>query len=210
LIILGLDTSLAACSLALIQDDYVIAQALEPMQRGQQERLAPMVRDLLSSAGVQWPEVSEMAVTVGPGSFTGLRIGLAFAKGLSAGLSIPARGISTLEGLARTANSKRVTAVVIDARQGRIFFQIFENGQPLMAPDLLLLENAAARLAELAPHGLITLTGPGASLLAGLFPDAELAALEAVGPLAFSAQTARLGLKPLYLRDSYAEEARSA
>lgn len=210
MILLGLDTSLAACSLVLLQDDLILSQACEPMQRGQQERLAPMARDLIATAGLEWKQITNIRVTIGPGSFTGLRIGLAFAKGLSTGLGLPAAGIGTLEGLARTADRRGVTASVIDARQGRVYFQIFDDHQPLMAPDLLPLEAAAARLAELVPHGLVTLAGPGAHLMAAALPDAEVLPLDAVGPLGFSGPGAGLNLKPLYLRDSYAEEAMTA
>jgi tRNA threonylcarbamoyladenosine biosynthesis protein TsaB len=79
MIVLAIDTCLAACQAALTDAGRTIAAAREPMSRGHQERLAPMVRDLMATAGAPFSAVERIGVTVGPGSFTGLRVGLAFA-----------------------------------------------------------------------------------------------------------------------------------
>src|SRR3982751_1272707 len=100
MIVLGLDTCLASCSVAVRDGARVLASAREVMARGHQERLAPMAQQVMREAGLSFDKLDRIAVTVGPGSFTGLRVGIAFAKGLSAALDIPAAGVGTLEALA--------------------------------------------------------------------------------------------------------------
>ena len=95
--ILAFDTCLTACSVAVMDGDHVLASRAEPMARGHQERLAPLVQELMGQAGLGFDQLDRIGVTVGPGSFTGLRVGLAFAKGLSAALDRPAIGIGLLE-----------------------------------------------------------------------------------------------------------------
>ena len=102
---LALDTCLAACSAALDRDGQTVGWISEPMARGHQERLAPMVRDLMADCGVAFGDLDRIGVTVGPGSFTGLRVGLAFAKGLALALNRPCVGVGALEALAASSAS---------------------------------------------------------------------------------------------------------
>ena len=102
MIVLAIDTCLFACSVAVVNDGRVLARRVEPMSRGHQERLAPLVQEAMAEAGLGFDKLDRIGVTVGPGSFTGLRVGLAFAKGLASALSIPAVGIGALEALADT------------------------------------------------------------------------------------------------------------
>src|ERR1700744_2624959 len=103
MIVLGLDTCLNACSVAVLDGERVVASAREGMARGHQERLAPMARDVMAKAGIGFPALDRIAATVGPGSFTGLRVGVAFAKGLALALDRPTAGVGTLEALAQQA-----------------------------------------------------------------------------------------------------------
>lgn len=201
MIVLGLDTCLSACSVAVLDGDRVIASAREIMERGHQERLAPMAQAVMAQAGLAFSRLERIGVTVGPGSFTGLRVGLAFAKGLSAALAIPAVGVGALEALA--AEAEGLVFVAVDARRGQLYAQAFEDGQALMAPDALPMEAARARLAEIGMGRPITIIGSGAPLLAELIPAARLAPLEG----ADARHVARLAqlkapapLTPLYLR----------
>ncbi|MGZ6013986.1 MAG: tRNA (adenosine(37)-N6)-threonylcarbamoyltransferase complex dimerization subunit type 1 TsaB, partial [Caulobacteraceae bacterium] len=171
MIVLALDTALAACSVAVTRDGQVLAAASEPMLRGHQERLAPMVQEAMASAGLAFTALDRIGVTVGPGSFTGLRVGLAFAKGLGLALGRPCVGVGTLEALAASEPGPGLTAAVVDARRGQLYLQAFESGQAVMAPDALPVETAAARLAELWRGGPLRLVGPGARLLAGIAPE---------------------------------------
>ena len=201
MVVLGLDTCLAACSVAVSEDGRVLAHAREVMARGHQERLAPMAEQVMSQAGLAFAAVDRIAVTVGPGSFTGLRVGLAFAKGLAAALGIPLSGVGTLEALAAEAGGLVFAAV--DARRDQVYVQGFEDGRALMAPDALALGVAAARVAEIAGGRVFTLVGSGAPLLAELSPSAVVRPSEG----ADARLVAKLGAarepgpaRPLYLR----------
>jgi len=202
-IVLALDTCLDACSVALSDGDAVLAALSEPMRRGHQERLASMVDEVMRTGGRGFGAVDRIGVTVGPGSFTGLRVGLAFAKGLGVALDRPVVGIGVLEALAEGLAG--FVASVIDARRGQAYLQVFADGRPLTAPDVLLVETAAARLTALWSGGPATLTGPGASLLAGVLSGAALVARSAPDPAAIAARAARARApipppRPLYLR----------
>src|SRR6187399_2853183 len=91
MLILALDTSMAACSVCVYDADksLVIGANQQFMERGQAEALAPMVQDTMTMAGVGFSDLSRIAVTTGPGTFTGVRIGLAMARGLGVALNIP-------------------------------------------------------------------------------------------------------------------------
>src|SRR5580698_179778 len=168
MIVLGLDTALGACSAAVTRDGEVLAHVSEPMLRGHQERLAPLVQELMATAGLPFAALDRVGVTVGPGSFTGLRVGLAFAKGLGLALGKPCVGVGTLEALAASHPGPGLAAAVIDAKRGQVYLQVFQDGKPVMAPDVLPVEIAAARLAEFWAGGLARLVGPGAALLDGV------------------------------------------
>lgn len=197
--ILAIDTCLFACSAAVVQDGAVLAGRVEPMSRGHQERLAPLVAEVMAEAGgVGFDQLDRIAVTVGPGSFTGLRVGLAFAKGLSAALGIPAVGVGSLEALAQP-HKGRVFAV-LDAKRGQVYLQAFADGAAVSAPDALPIEIAAARVAELAPDILV---GTGAALLAEMRPSAQAIVIDHADPAgiaAIGAARAPTPPRPLYLR----------
>jgi tRNA threonylcarbamoyladenosine biosynthesis protein TsaB len=198
--ILALDTCLSACAGAIVKDGVVLAKTIEPMQRGHQERIAGMTEALMAQASVGFSELDRIAVTVGPGSFTGLRIGLAFAKGLSVALYIPCAGVGVLDVLGRQTGGGS-SLVVLDARGGQVHCQAFDGGSPV-GPAMTLDVGAAAQLR--APDLLI---GDGASLLAAAFPLARQITPEACDP----AIVAALGAAeppppptPVYMRAAYA------
>jgi tRNA threonylcarbamoyladenosine biosynthesis protein TsaB len=197
--ILVIDTCLAACQVGIVHAGRLAAGASEPMERGHQERLAPMAAEVMAGAGLGFPDIGKIAVTLGPGSFTGLRVGLSFAKGLHVATGAPLAGIGTLAALA--ASAVGVAAGVIDARRGLVYFQAFEDGRPLGEPDIAPIAEAAETL---RPLERLTLVGPGAALLADALPRAEilgraapdLAALAGLAERAAPAADPR----PLYLR----------
>ena len=201
MIVLGLDTCLNACSVAVLEGEVVLAHESEAMARGHQERLALLAQAVMAEAGLAFDRLDRIAATVGPGSFTGLRVGVAFAKGLASALSIPAVGVGTLEALA--AEAKGLAAAVIDARRDQVYLQVFEDGQALMAPDGLGIGTALARIAELAMGRDVTLIGSGAPLLASALPGAAILTPEgcdARGVARLASGRAVTPIRPLYLR----------
>ena len=179
----------------------MLAGRSEPMERGHQERLAPMAAEVM--AGADFAEVRKIVVTIGPGSFTGMRVGLAFARGLQLATGAPLAGVGTLQALAASAKSAPggTAAGVVDARRGLVYMQAFEAGRPLGEPDVLPIDEAARALAALTD---LTLVGPGALLLAPELPRARIDArpapdLATLGRLA-EAAAPDADLKPLYLR----------
>jgi tRNA threonylcarbamoyladenosine biosynthesis protein TsaB len=201
MLVLGLDTCLASCSVAVLDGDRALAHASETMARGHQERLAPMAEQVMRQAGLGFGDLDRIGVTVGPGSFTGLRVGVAFAKGLATALARAAVGLGTLEALA--AEAEGLVFAAVDARRGQLYLQGFEDGRPLMAPDALPVETAAARVTELSLGRPFTLVGSGAPLLADLAPAARLipvAGADARRVARLAADRAPNALRPLYLR----------
>lgn len=195
--VLALDTCLAACSVAVLDGSRIAASACEVMDRGHQERLAPLVRDTMARAALAFSDLDRIAVTLGPGSFTGLRVGLAFAKGLGLALGRPVIGLGCLEVLAgpfSTAPGR--TLALLPAREGAACHQQFEAGRALGPPAAGLLAgleglDAVTRIvgaAELA-DGLM----PGAERIPTLLPDVAIAARLAV-------ERAPEALAPLYMR----------
>ncbi len=202
--VFAVDTALEACSAALVDEGRVLAVRSEPMVRGHQERLALLVAELFSEAATPMSSVELIAVTAGPGSFTGLRVGLAFAKGLGLALSRPVIGIGALEALAAPA-AEGLTAAAIDAKRGQVYLQAFRDGRPASDPAVLDLENAIETLIKLDAKGPSTLAGPGASLLTQAFPDvavhpARFADPVVVARLAAARDPVSAPPRPLYLR----------
>ena len=204
MITLALDTCLSACSAAVVRDGEVLARRVEVMARGHQERLSDLGGETLAEAGLSFGDLHRVAVTVGPGSFTGLRVGLAFAKGLGSALDLPVVGIGTLEAMgAPLADTPGLVAVVLEAKRGQVYFQAFERGQALTAPAGLDIVAAGALLIELSKTGSVTLVGSGTSHVSSLTPQALIVPGDLVDP----AYIARLAAerdptppRPLYLR----------
>jgi tRNA threonylcarbamoyladenosine biosynthesis protein TsaB len=210
--VLAFDSCLGACSAALLDERSVLAARYEEMPRGQAERLVPMVEEVRAEAGLAWSAIDLICVTIGPGSFTGVRIGLAAAQGFALVADLPILGLTTLEALAGAAPPDRPVLAAIDARRGQLYAQPFAPGlRPLAPPQALSPEQAAA----LAPPGAVVL-GSGAPLLkkggsplfaeekgtVPFFPDAAI-----FGRLGFArtGEASRVPPKPLYLRGADAK-----
>jgi len=197
--VLVIDTALEACTAAVFDNEVVLGLRAETMVRGHSERLGGFVRDAVAEAGGGFGAIDRIGVTVGPGSFTGLRVGLAFAQGLGAALDCPVVGISTLMAMAWSVDSGRGrTAAVIDARRGQVYLQAFDDGRPVSPPEALSLEAAAAALA--AAGGAWRLTGSGAGLVGDAAGIETAPSPAALAFLAGSLDPARHPPRPLYLR----------
>ncbi|TVP73711.1 MAG: tRNA (adenosine(37)-N6)-threonylcarbamoyltransferase complex dimerization subunit type 1 TsaB [Rhodobacteraceae bacterium] len=130
---LGFDTSAAHCAAALLCGDELLAQCHEEMTRGQADHLMPLLDALLMQAGLRWSDLARLAVGTGPGNFTGTRISVSAARGLSLGLGVPAIGVSLFD--ARAQGLPRPLTVVEDARRGEVYLQQFT---PDPEPPLVL------------------------------------------------------------------------
>jgi tRNA threonylcarbamoyladenosine biosynthesis protein TsaB len=121
--ILAIDTATPSCSVALVDADHLLAEQTVVSRRTHAEHLAPMIQQTTSAAGLRLADVEGFAVSRGPGSFTGLRIGISTVKGLSLASDRPLVGISTLEALAAQCGpTSRMICSLIDARKGQLYY----------------------------------------------------------------------------------------
>jgi tRNA threonylcarbamoyladenosine biosynthesis protein TsaB len=164
-IVLGFDTATHATAVALaLGDGRVLQSRDDPPPRahpGHATRLLGMADGLLREAGIRWPELERIAVGVGPGRFTGLRVGIATARGLAQALGIELAGVSTLEALAHEAARARDTLqerilAVIDARRGEVFAGAYERAAGAAGPPLAPVAEIPV-LRPLAPDQLADL-----------------------------------------------------
>lgn len=200
-----IDTALGLCTAAVLDVDGETARPLgvrsEPMAKGHSERLAGMARDAAAEAG-GFAALDRIGVTVGPGSFTGLRVGLAFAQGLGAALDRPVVGLSTLDALGAMSSAPD-RAALIDARRGQVYARFWTDGVARGPAEALSIDEARARAAGLRSGA--ALIGSGAGLVADAAPAGVL--IDAVGPtpealalMTARAEPAAAPPKPLYLR----------
>ncbi|WP_040308505.1 tRNA (adenosine(37)-N6)-threonylcarbamoyltransferase complex dimerization subunit type 1 TsaB [Asticcacaulis biprosthecium] len=191
--VLVIDTALNACQAGLFRDGDAILTATDPMPRGHQERLPVMVAELFREAGLAPRDVTNIGVTLGPGSFTGLRVGLSFAKGLASGLGLALKGVGTLEVLTvHPSLEGREALAVINGGRGTFYVQHGQN-----APQAI----GFADLANLSD--IRVLTGPAVNEVKSEFPDAEVLVQDWPSLAALAALTLLPGhddVTPLYMR----------
>ncbi len=210
--VLAIDTALEACAAAVLDTESGVIAAHEslPMLRGQAEALMPLVKRVMERAGLTFAALDRVAVTTGPGSFTGLRVGIAAARGIGLAASKPVVGLSTLAAFAApfiAADDTMPVVAAIDARHGQVYLQVFGPGRrTIVAPRLCSLREALHAAAGGAPH----LTGTAATLLAAAWPKGEKPPskveqrsapdIDWVARLGAAANEAASPPKPLYLR----------
>ncbi|WP_022702633.1 tRNA (adenosine(37)-N6)-threonylcarbamoyltransferase complex dimerization subunit type 1 TsaB [Pseudorhodobacter ferrugineus] len=137
--LLAFDTSAAHCAAALVLRGVILAQTREDMAKGQSERLMPMIESMLTGAGLCWRDLGAVAVGVGPGNFTGIRISVAAARGLALGLGVPAVGVTGLEVLAFGATGRN--RVALPAPRGAFYLQDFDGENAITEPFDATLDN---------------------------------------------------------------------
>jgi tRNA threonylcarbamoyladenosine biosynthesis protein TsaB len=167
--ILGLETALGACSVAVLDGERVLAHRWTLMERGHAEALAPMVQDVVAESKIAFADFDRLAVTSGPGTFTGQRVGLAFARGLRVALKKPLVGLTTLEVIAAAACAETgidTIAVAHDARRGEVYLEIVADGASILAPIVLTAEDAVNAIAKHVQGGAIALAGTAAPQMA--------------------------------------------
>lgn len=146
MIVLGLDTTGADCSACVVRGETVLAYLSEPIGRGHAERLAPMVVEVLAAAGVTPDDIDRIAVCTGPGSFTGLRVALSFAKGFALPRRKPVLGFDALN--IKAASEMGQLAVFRDVKRGQVFAARYDAGVAEAAPAAMTLDAAHALAGE--------------------------------------------------------------
>lgn len=209
--VLALDCSAAACSAALWQGETLAARRFRAMERGHAEVLMPMVEEIMAAAGARYRDLDAVAVTVGPGAFTGLRLGLAAARGIGLAAGVPVVGVGTfaavVAGLDRSGLAEREALVLIDSKRGDFYAQAYDRrlaprGEPVVA--------APRALAALLTGAPLLVAGDGAPLARAALAELAIDIAFAPGPglpdaadvarVVARGEAVRLPPRPLYLR----------
>src|SRR6266436_3912309 len=146
MLILAIDTALDACAAAVLDIDTgrLIAQETQAMKRRHAEALMPLISRVIKAAGIAFAALDRIAVTTGPGSFTGLRVGLSAARGIALAADKPVVGVTTLTAYAApvvSANASQPVIAAIDARHDHVYVQaVAGDGSPLMSPRIAPIE----------------------------------------------------------------------
>jgi tRNA threonylcarbamoyladenosine biosynthesis protein TsaB len=172
MLILAIDTALDACAACVLDTDAarLIAQESKTMKRGHAEALMPLIGRVMKEAGIAFAALDRIAVTTGPGSFTGLRVGLSAARGIGLAADRPVVGLSTLTTYAAPVvgqNAPQPVISAIDARHDHVYFQVVSgDGGSLVRPRVAPLEEALGA----ARFGAAHLVGNAAKILADRWP----------------------------------------
>lgn len=158
--VLAIDTALAACSAAVFdsEQDRIIVSKSVPMTRGHAEALMPIVARLMDETLMTLRELDRVVVTTGPGSFTGLRVGISAARGIAVAIGKPAVGVSTLSAyagpyVAIAGDDALPVVAAIDARHDHVYLQVFDpDGETIHGPRIASLREAARAAAEAPAH----------------------------------------------------------
>ena len=218
--ILAIDTALEACSVVLMDGDAIVARETQAMARGHAEALMPMIARVREAAALDFATLDRIAVTVGPGSFTGLRSGIAAARGIGLATGKPVVGITTLSAFAAPLIAEDTTTpvvAVIDARHDHVYLQAFDrDGTTRLQPSFLPISEAVHVMAASGPR----LVGNAASMLAAAWPaespgpaavtDRPAPGIEWVARLGAVADPVSAPPKPLYLRPPDAQPQKAA
>lgn len=173
--VLAIDTALDACSAAVLDSDRaaIVASETLSMRRGHAEAVMPLIARVMDRAAIEFGELDRIAVTTGPGSFTGLRVGISAARGIALAADKPAIGLTTLAAFAapHIAEDDALPVVAaIDARHDHVYLQVFgSGGRTLVAPKIASLREAV----RAALSGPARIVGSGASLIAAAWPKGE-------------------------------------
>jgi tRNA threonylcarbamoyladenosine biosynthesis protein TsaB len=172
--VLAIDTALAGCSAAVLDTDRggIVASETVTMARGHAEAIMPLIARVMDLADIEFAGLDRVAVTTGPGSFTGLRVGISAARGIALAAGKPAIGLSTLAGFAApliAADDSTHVVAAIDARHDHVYLQVFgTGGRTLVAPRIATLRDAL-RAALTGPARVV---GSAADSLAAAWPKA--------------------------------------
>ena len=202
---LGIHTASSNCSAAILDGETILAEIAEPMQRGHDQRLPDIVSQTARSAGIRIRDLGQISVCVGPGSFTGIRVGVAFARGLALANSIDAFGVTSPEGLMATPPSQPTFALIpAKKRLPDLSFWAQSFGDSAL-PDPAELSVAELK-DRLGPDTSILSTREGSETLADLIPDRAVSVHfpNAAGIALWSIRSERSKVRsptPIYVRE---------
>lgn len=163
MIILGLDTSTRVCTVAVLKDGRLLVELSEASGKTHSQRLMPLVDQAIRESGISKDDLDGIAVGTGPGSFTGLRIGLAAAKGLGYAQGKPVIGVPTLDSMAHNlAPWRGLSSPVLDAKRGEVYAALYRGGLPVIGVDLVPLSEWLKQLGETAEP--VVFLGDGAEM----------------------------------------------
>ncbi|ANV98956.1 tRNA (adenosine(37)-N6)-threonylcarbamoyltransferase complex dimerization subunit type 1 TsaB [Bradyrhizobium icense] len=172
MLILAIDTALDACAAAVLDTSAggVIAQESQAMKRGHAEALMPLIARVMKASGIAFAALDRVAATTGPGSFTGLRVGLSAARGIALAAGKPVVGVTTLTAFAApivSESSEHPVISAVDARHEHVYFQMLGgDGSSLIKATVAPIAEAVAASRFGAPH----LVGNAAKILADRWP----------------------------------------
>ena len=172
MLILAIDTALDACAAAVLDTEAgkLIAQESQAMKRGHAEALMPLIGRVIAASGTAFTKLDRIAVTTGPGSFTGLRVGLSAARGIALAANIPVVGVTTLTAYAApivSRNAEHPVVSAIDARHDHVYLQVVSgNGSALVRPRVAPMAEAL----DTSRFGTPVLVGNAAGIIADRWP----------------------------------------
>ncbi|MGE4217986.1 MAG: tRNA (adenosine(37)-N6)-threonylcarbamoyltransferase complex dimerization subunit type 1 TsaB [Alphaproteobacteria bacterium] len=181
--LLAFDTATAACSAAVWADGSIAARRFAAMRRGHAEALLPMLRATMAEAGLAFDALDAIATTVGPGAFTGLRIGLSAARAIALAARIPVLGVGTLEAVAAAAHPRcagRALLVALETQRADIYAQFFHPTGEALGPAFAGSVEAVARRVAAAP---LAIAGDAAGRVAAVLQPFRPAAAPAAAPV---------------------------
>ena len=204
--VLALDSAHDACSAAVVSlDGETVSSVSEEMERGQAEALIPMVREAMERAKASFDDLAYIAVTTGPGSFTGVRVGLAAARGLALAAGLPMVGVSVCDAAAfdfyaTHPHEHRTLGVVLETKRDDFYVCFFKDGAAVSAP-------AVACGADLAALNGIVFIGNGVPRLIEEngevpFADMPMPTAETAALLSLTKTPSETYPQPLYLREA--------
>lgn len=206
--LLAIDTSAEFCAVCLydIEEERVLSKISENISRGHAEKLMPMIADCLNAASIFYDDITAIAVTNGPGSFTGVRVGLAAARGLALSLEVPISTITTLAACieeAQTKNDKDEIVAIIDARRDEAYVQIGAH-EPFLAHF--------SKIGQHLPTHEFVLCGSGAQKCNEITGKQQVIVhhrstgdIETIARMAACGNSAKSSFEPLYLRSADAK-----
>jgi tRNA threonylcarbamoyladenosine biosynthesis protein TsaB len=209
--VLGIETSSRRGSVALVESGRLVVTLCHEELNAHAERLLPLINQALAEAGWSRSALDRVAVGIGPGSFTGLRVGIALGQGIAVGLGIDLVGVGSLRAMAAGVPSEQPGSrwALLDARRSEVFLAAYDQaGSELLAPCAIPPAQIEPRMAEVSAAEPRLLLGEVLDALAPVpgvrlrSPETDLPHASAVALLGEQAVPVEAGVEPLYVRDA--------